>query len=82
MAGVSTAHSQDIEPRASSVAQAGVNFLIAGYADTEGDLVFNPSLLSRNPQLITHSAILWGSYKNHFLAVPFTTCRTNGTTWI
>jgi hypothetical protein len=42
-AGLSPAFAQDIEPRAYSNAPVGVNFLIAGYAYTEGGLAFDRS---------------------------------------
>jgi hypothetical protein len=41
---ISVAHAQDIEPRAYSNAPIGVNFLIAGYAFTEGAVPFDASL--------------------------------------
>ena len=41
---VPMAHAQDIEPRAYSNSPVGVNFLIAGYAYTEGAVPFDASL--------------------------------------
>ncbi|HVK99076.1 MAG TPA: transporter [Dongiaceae bacterium] len=49
---------QDIEPRAYSNAPVGVNFLIAGYAYTEGGLAFDPALPLKNPDLETNNALL------------------------
>ena len=80
MAGVSTAFAQDIEPRAYSNAPVGVNFLIAGYAYTEGGLAFDPSLPVKDPQLETHSAVLayarvldlWGKSGKVDAIVPYT----------
>ena len=43
-AGSAPAGAQSIEPRAYSNAPVGVNFLIAGYAQTKGDLDFGPTL--------------------------------------
>ncbi len=58
MAGLSTACAQDIEPRAYSNAPVGVNFLIAGYAYTQGGVAFDPSLPVKDPQLETYSVVL------------------------
>jgi hypothetical protein len=52
------AHAQEIEPRAYSNAPIGVNFLIAGYALTEGSLSFDPSLPVQNAWFGTSSAVL------------------------
>ncbi|HKE92936.1 MAG TPA: transporter [Povalibacter sp.] len=38
------AHAQDLEPRAYSNAPVGMNFLIAGYGHSEGNLLFDPSV--------------------------------------
>ena len=55
---LSVAHAQEIEPRAYSNAPIGVNFLIAGYAYTEGALPFDASLPVKNANLKTSSAVL------------------------
>jgi hypothetical protein len=57
LASVGTAKGQDIEPRAFSNAPIGVNFLIAGYAYTQGGLAFDAASQITDPQLQTHSAI-------------------------
>lgn len=57
LASVGTARGQDIEPRAFSNAPIGVNFLIAGYAYTQGGLAFDAASHITDPQLQTHSAI-------------------------
>jgi hypothetical protein len=44
----SAAKAQDIEPRAYSNAPVGVNFLITGYAYTEGAVPFDASLPVEN----------------------------------
>ena len=51
-------HAQDIEPRSYSNAPIGVNFLIAGYAYTQGGIAFGPALPLTNEELKTSSAIL------------------------
>jgi len=48
---------QDIEPRQYANTPAGVNFLISGYAYTEGGLSFDPALPITNPELETNSAV-------------------------
>ena len=50
-------HAQGIEPRAYSNAPVGVNFLIAGYAYTRGDLEFATLPLS-NANLNTSNAVV------------------------
>lgn len=55
---LSIAHAQDIEPRAYSNAPVGVNFLIAGYAYTEGAVPFDASLPIKNANLKTSSPVL------------------------
>jgi Putative MetA-pathway of phenol degradation len=57
-AALSVAHAQDIEPRAYSNAPVGVNFLLAGYAYTQGDLPFGASLPIKNAHLSTSSGLL------------------------
>ena len=57
---LSVAHAQDIEPRAYSNAPIGVNFLIAGYAYTEGAVPFDSSLpvKKREPQNVQRGSRL------------------------
>lgn len=54
----SNASAQEIEPRAYSNTPIGVNFLIVGYAYTEGGLSFDPSLPVTDPQLSTSGPVL------------------------
>ena len=80
IAGVSTARAQDIEPRAYSNAPIGVNFLISGYAYTQGGLAFDGSLPVQDPDLKTSSAVLayvrtldlWGMSGKFDAIVPYT----------
>jgi hypothetical protein len=76
----SPARAQDIEPRQYSNTPVGVNFLISGYAYTQGGVSFDPALPITNPDLNTSSAVLgfarsldfWGrSGKVDFVA-PYT----------
>ena len=74
------AHAQDMEPRSYSNAPVGLNFLIAGYAYTQGGVAFDGSLPLTNPQLETSNAILayarvldfWGKSAKFNVIVPFT----------
>lgn len=52
------AAAQDIEPRAYSNAPIGVNFVVAGYAYTQGALQFDPALSLTNADLTTSNAVL------------------------
>lgn len=80
IAGLSTGCAQDVEPRAYSNAPVGVNFLIMGYAYTQGGLAFDPSLPVKNPQLETSNTImayarvldLWGKSAKLQLIMPYT----------
>ena len=76
----SAARAQDIEPRQYANTPVGVNFLISGYAYTQGGLSFDPALPISKPDLETSSAVLgfarsldfWGrSGKIDFIA-PYT----------
>ena len=76
----SAARAQDIEPRQYANTPVGVNFLVYGYAYTQGGLSSDPSLPLTKPDLDTNSAVLgfarsldfWGrSGKIDFIA-PYT----------
>ncbi|HYA65657.1 MAG TPA: transporter, partial [Burkholderiaceae bacterium] len=80
MAALSDSFAQSIEPRAYSNAPVGVNFLILGYAHTNGGLSFDPSLPLTNPEVHTSNAILgyiraidlWGLSSKVDLVIPYT----------
>lgn len=71
---------QDIEPRQYSNAPVGVNFLVGGYAYTQGGLAFDSSLPVDDPHLETNSGVLgfaraldlWGYSGKVDAAVPYT----------
>ena len=48
----------DIEPRAYSNIPFGINFLVVGYAYSEGDVTFDPSVPIENAKLTIHSSLL------------------------
>jgi len=59
LAGIaSPAGAQDIEPRTYSNAPVGVNFLVAGYAYTNGGLSFDSALPVSDPELSTSNAVV------------------------
>src|SRR3954462_2240118 len=74
-----SASAQDIEPRAYSNAPVGVNFLIAGYAYTRGDLA-SQSLPLTNAKLDSSNAVLayaraldlWGKSGKFDVIAPYT----------
>jgi len=76
----SPAHGQEIEPRAYSNAPVGVNFLIAGYAFTDGGLPSDPALPLTDPKLRTSNAVfayarsfgLWGKSAKFDVIAPYT----------
>ena len=52
------AHAQDIEPRAFANTPVGINFLIGGYAYTEGTLGTDPSVPLEDTEVTFHTAVL------------------------
>lgn len=55
---LAVADAQDIEPRAYSNAPIGINFLVAGYAYTQGALSFDPALSLTDADLRTNNAVI------------------------
>lgn len=47
----------DMDPRSYSNIPTGLNFLIAGYVNTKGNIAFAPSVPINNAKLETHSAV-------------------------
>jgi hypothetical protein len=70
---------QDLEPRAYSNTPVGMNFLIAGYAYTFGDVTFDASTPIKDAKLTAHSAYLayahafgvWGRSAKLDLVLPY-----------
>lgn len=52
------AGAQELEPRSYSNTPVGMNFLIAGYAYQEGDVVTDPSLPLEDANVTAHTAVL------------------------
>ena len=53
-----SAQAQSLEPRAYSNLPVGMNFLIAGYAYQQGDVLLDPSLPLKDVNMQIHSAVL------------------------
>jgi hypothetical protein len=58
LAGSGSVQAQELEPRAYSNTPTGLNFLLAGYGYSEGNLAFDPSVPIENADLRTNSATL------------------------
>ncbi|HTP61400.1 MAG TPA: transporter [Burkholderiales bacterium] len=79
-AAASAARAQDIEPRSYSNAPVGVNFLLGGYAYTQGGVAFDTDTQITDPHLKTSSAVLgyarvidlWGMSAKVSAVVPYT----------
>ena len=79
MLAVSSARAQDLEPRAYVNTPVGLNFLIAGYAWSQGGLSTDPALPIHDAQLQIHSAVLayarsldvWGRSGKFDVIVPY-----------
>ena len=56
--GCAAAQAQDLEPRAYSNSPVGLNFLVAGYAFSQGGLSTDPSLPVQDARLEIHTAVL------------------------
>ena len=70
---------QDLEPRAFSNTPVGMNFLIAGYGYSHGDVTFDASTPIENAELTAHGAFLayahafgvWGRSAKLDLVLPY-----------
>ena len=58
LAATVTAEAQDLEPRAYTNTPVGMNFLLLGYAYTQGDVAFDASAPIKDAELTVHGAIL------------------------
>ncbi len=75
----SSVSATDIEPRSYSNIPVGLNFLIAGYAYTKGNVTFAPSVPITNGKLETHSGVLayvrsldiWGKSGKLDIIIPY-----------
>lgn len=77
--GGSSALAQEIEPRTYSNAPVGVNFLVAGYAYSEGGLSVDPSVPLTDANLKIHTTVfayartlnLWGRSGKFDVVIPY-----------
>lgn len=51
-------HAQDLEPRLYANTPVGVNFLIAGYSYSQGNILTDPSVPLTNGEVTVHSPFL------------------------
>jgi hypothetical protein len=58
LASGATVQAQELEPRAYANAPVGLNFLILGYAYSQGDVAFEPSVPIEDAKLTVHGAFL------------------------
>ena len=73
------AQAQELEPRAYSNAPVGFNFLIAGYAHSQGGFSVDPSLPVKDAELEIHSTVfayaraldLWGKSGRFDIVLPY-----------
>jgi len=74
-----SAQAQDLEPRSYTNTPVGLNFLIAGYAYSEGNIAFDPSLPVADAQFYQNTEILayarsfgvWGNSAKFDVIVPY-----------
>lgn len=74
------ARAQELEPRSYSNSPVGLNFLLAGYAYTEGSVSFDPSVPLTDADLRTNTAVFayaraldaWGHAAKFDVIVPYT----------
>ena len=76
--GAASLKAADIEPRAYSNIPSGINFLVVGYAYTEGNVTFDPTIPIENAKLTLHSSLfayarsldLWGTSGKLDIIIP------------
>ena len=76
---VSRAHAQDLEPRAYSNAPVGMNFLLAGYAYSQGGVSTDPAVPLEDADIEIHKLILayvhtfdlWGLSSKFNVVAPY-----------
>ena len=72
-------HAQDLEPRAYANTPVGLNFLIAGYAYSEGGVTADPSVPLEDANVQIHTAVLayvrsldvWGKSGKFDVVLPY-----------
>ena len=55
---LSAVHAQDLEPRAYTNIPVGLNFVLAGYAYSEGGVLFDPAVPLENANIKIHGTVL------------------------
>ena len=80
MLAAASANAQDLEPRSYANTPVGLNFLIAGYGYTEGNVAFDPSLPIADTKYYANTEVLayaralgvWGNSAKFDVVVPYT----------
>jgi hypothetical protein len=75
----SSAHAQDLEPRAYSNTPVGMNFLLTGFTYSKGGLVADPAIPLENADIenngmflgYMHAFDLWGMSSNFSIVAPY-----------
>ena len=83
---VEVVHAQELEPRSYSNKPVGLNFLIAGYAYSDGKLAFDPTLpiadaqFHSNTQVMAfaHSLNVWGDSGMFDVTLPYSSFAASG----
>jgi hypothetical protein len=83
---VAEAKGQDAEPRSYSNAPVGLNFLIAGYAYSQGKMAFDPDLAVADAQFQSHTGVLayvrsfdlFGQSAKFDVIAPYSTFSAHG----
>src|SRR4249919_3188722 len=84
--GARGAIAQQLEPRAYSNLPVGLNFLIAGYAYSQGDVLLDPSLPVANASAKVNALVLgylrsldfWGNSASIALVLPYARVSASG----
>jgi len=83
---VADLHAQELEPRAYSNAPIGLNFLLAGYGYTDGDVLLDPSVPLENAHATIHTFVagyvrsvgVWGRSGKVALVLPYAWLSAHG----
>lgn len=83
---VPAAHGQELEPRAFTNLPTGLNFLLVGYAKSEGGLATDPAAPIEDAELTIHTGLfayvrsldLWGNSGKFDLIVPYSDLSGSG----
>ena len=83
---IASAHAQQMDPRAYSNVPIGLNFALAGFVHSEGDVLLDPSLPVENAHAVVQTALLgyirsldfWGQSGTIGLVLPYASGSADG----